>query len=184
MRTVIHSAMTSLDGVFDGPGEGAERIDWMRADDEWQEYSVESLDAATTLLFGRRTFEGMAEYWPGQTDPVGIRMNALEKIGFSRSAGTTTWENARMSSDPVDEVARLKEGDGGDILILGSADLAATLTEHGLIDEYRVAVNPVVLGAGSPLFRPGHPRLDLRTTGTRIFSSGIVEIRCAPARAS
>jgi len=184
MRTVIHSAMTSLDGMFDGPGEGAERIDWMRADDEWEEYSVESLDAASTLLFGRRTFEGMAEYWPDQTDPVGIRMNALEKVGFSRSPGEPTWSNARMSDDPVGEVTRLKAGNGGNLLILGSADLAATLTGHGLVDEYRIAVNPVVLGAGSPLFRPGHPRLDLRPTGTRIFSSGIVEIRCAPARTS
>jgi dihydrofolate reductase len=174
--------MTSLDGMFDGPGEGAERIDWMRADDEWEEYSVESLDAATTLLFGWRTFEGMVGYWPSQTDPVGVRMNALEKVGFSRSARETTWENARVSNDPVGEVARLKERTGGNLLILGSADLAATLTEHHLIDEYRIAVNPVVLGAGSPLFPPGHPRLDLRPIGTRIFSSGIVEIRCAPDR--
>jgi dihydrofolate reductase len=181
MRKVILSAMSSLDGMFDGPGDGAERIDWFRADQEWFDYSVESLDAADALLFGRRTFDGMAEYWPGQTDPVGVRMNALEKVGFSRSPRETTWTNARMSTDPVGEVSRMREADGGNLLILGSADLAATLTAAGLIDEYRIAVTPTVLGAGTPLFQPGHPRIALRRDDVRLFASGIVELRCTPS---
>ena len=69
MRKVVLAAMMSLDGMFDGPGEDAERIDWVWADDEWLHYSVELLDAAGTLVFGRRTFEGVAAYWPGPTPP-------------------------------------------------------------------------------------------------------------------
>lgn len=182
MRTVVLVAMMSLDGMFDGPGEDAERIDWFRADDEWFDYSVELLDGAGTLVFGWRTFEGMAAYWPAQTDPIAERMNRLEKVAFSRSACSATWSNARTAQDPVREVGRMKHaGAGGDIVVMGSADLAATLTEHGLIDEYRIAVNPVVLGAGKPLFAPGSPRSDLERTHVRLFRSGIVEIRYRPA---
>jgi dihydrofolate reductase len=181
MSRVVLSAMVSLDGIFDGPGEGAERIDWFRADQEWLDHSIASLDHGATLLFGRVTFEGMAAYWPHQADPVARRMNRLDKIGFSRKPRTTTWNNARWSSDPVGEVTALRQRADGDILILGSANLAATLTEHRLIDDYRLAVNPVVLGAGTPLFAPAQPRLELHRHDVRLFDSGIVEIRYHPA---
>ncbi len=172
--------MMSLDAMFDGTGEGAERIDWFRADQEWFDYSVETLDAADILLFGRITFDGMAGFWPDQSDAVAERMNAIDKIGFSRTPRTTTWRNATISNDPVGEVGALRAGDGGTLLILGSAGLAATLSEHHLIDEYRLAFNPVVLGAGVALFRPGTPRLEMERTGVRLFASGIVEIRLQP----
>lgn len=182
VRRVVLTAMMSLDGQFDGPGDGFERIDWFRADGEWSDYSVELLDGAGTLVFGRRTFEGMAAYWPSQTDAVAQRMNGLEKIGFSRTPRSTDWANARFATDPAGEIERVKRSGGeGDVVVMGSADLAATLTEHRLIDEYRLAVNPVVLGAGSPLFRPGTPRLDLQRSDVRLFRSGIVEIRLQPA---
>jgi len=181
MSRVVLTAMMSLDGIFDGPGDRAERIDWFRADDEWLAYSVELLDSAHTLLFGRRTFDGMSSYWPTQTDPVAQRMNALPKIAFSRSPQRTTWDNARMSANPVDEVEQLRHAQQhGDIVIMGSADLAATLTAHNLIDEYRIAVNPVILGAGAPLFAAGTARIGLRRDDVRLFRSGIVEIRLRP----
>lgn len=184
MSTVIYSAMVSLDGMFDGPGEGAERIDWFRADDEWLDYSLEILDAADVLLFGWRGFVGMQAYWPTATGPVADRMNDTPKVAFSRFPRETTWRNARTSSDPVGEVSRLSEEGTGTLQILGSADLASTLTEHGLVDEYRFAIVPVALGAGVPWFAPGRRRLELETVGTRIFDSGIVEIRCAPGAAT
>lgn len=180
MSTVTFSAMISLDGMVDGPGEGAERIDWFRADDEWLDYSVELLDAADVLLFGWRTFAGMSAYWPHASGPVAERMNRLPKLAFSRSARTTTWDNAEVSPDPVGEVGRRRAAGDGVLQVLGSAELAATLSRHGLIDEYRFAVTPVALGAGVPWFRPGRPRLELDTVDTRVFGSGVVEIRCTP----
>jgi dihydrofolate reductase len=185
MSRVVLLAMLSLDGIFDGPGEGGERIDWMRADQEWLDYSVELLDSASTLLFGWRTFEGMSQYWPHQTDPVAQRMNALPKIAFSRSPRTTVWSGASVSADPVAMVKELRSvGDDRCLLVMGSGTLADTLTARGLIDEYRLAFNPVVLGAGTPLFPPGRVRLNLDLAGTRVFTSGIVELRCTPRQAT
>jgi dihydrofolate reductase len=185
MSRVVLLAMLSLDGIFDGPGEGGERVDWMRADEEWLDYSVELLDSASTLLFGWRTFEGMSQYWPHQSDPVARRMNTLPKVAFSRTSRTTNWPGASVRADPITTINELRSaGDDRCVLVMGSGTLADTLTAHGLIDEYRLAFNPVVLGAGTPLFPPGRPRLNLDLAGTRVFTSGIVELRCTPRQAT
>ena len=107
-------------------------------------------------------------------------MNRLDKVAFSRSSRETSWQHARVSADPVGEVTRLKDADGNNLLILASAGLAATLTAHGLIDEYRLAINPVALGGGTPLFPAGTERIELDLADTRVFGSGIVELRCTP----
>jgi len=150
MRRVIWSVMSSLDGYSAAPGTGFETIDWFRADEEWLDYSVELLDQAETLLFGGLTFAGMEQYWPSAEGPVADRMNALDKLGFSHTARETAWPNARVATDPVASVGELRRGDGGAALLMGTANLAGTLSAHGLIDEYRFAVNPVLLGVGLP----------------------------------
>ncbi|MEP6649751.1 MAG: dihydrofolate reductase family protein [Lapillicoccus sp.] len=180
MRRVIWSVMSSLDGRSAAPGEGFETIDWFRADEEWLDYSVELLDQADTLLFGGITFAGMEQYWPTAEGPVAERMNALEKIGFSHTARETAWTNGRVDADPVGTVSALRRGDGGVAVLMGSANLAGTLSAHGLIDEYRFAVNPVLLGAGTPVALPASSRVELDLADTRIFGSGIVELRCTP----
>ena len=183
MRNVILSVMVSLDGYFEGPGEGWEKIDWHRADDEWEAYSIELLGAADTLLFGRRTYEGFAQYWPAQEGEIARLLNTIAKVVFSTTLMAATWEGTRLVRDNAPAaVAKLKAEPGKDILVLASADLAATLTRHGLIDEYRIAVNPVVLGGGTALFREHASRLNLRLLGTKTFTSGIVELRYAPER--
>ncbi len=182
MRKVILLAMVTLDGYFDGPGEGLEKIDWHHADEEWENYSVELLSATGTLLFGRKTYEGFAQFWPSQEGEVARLLNAIPKVVFSTTLTEAAWQGSRVVSENVPEaVANLKAEPGKPIVIFGSADFAATLTRHGLIDEYRVAVNPVVLGAGVPLFKPDDGRRELRLVDTRIFKSGIVELRYGPA---
>lgn len=181
MRNVILSVMVSLDGFFEGPGEGLEKIDWQRADDEWEQYAVELLSEADTLLFGRKTYEGFAQFWPHQEGEVARLLNDVSKVVFSTTLAEAAWHGSRLVRDHVpEEVAKLKAQPGKQIVILGSADFAATLTQHGLIDEYRIAVNPVVLGAGTLLFKQHTERLDLRLLGTRTFASGIVELRYTP----
>jgi dihydrofolate reductase len=183
MRNVILSIMISVDGYFEAPGEGWEKIDWHRADDEWEDYSVELLGQIDTLLFGRRTYEGFAEFWPIQDSEVARLLNAIDKVVFSTTLSEAAWTGTRLVRDHVpEEVAKLKAQPGKDIAIFGSADLAATLTQHGLIDEYRIAINPVVLGGGTALFREGAERLNLRLLDTKTFRSGIVELRYAPAK--
>jgi dihydrofolate reductase len=181
MRNIILSVMMSLDGYFESPGEGWEKIDWTRADDEWEEYSIELLSGAGTLLFGRRTYEGFAQYWPSQQGEVARLLNAISKVVFSTTLTAATWPGSRLVRDNApEEVAKLKAEPGKDIVVLSSADFAATLTQHGLIDEYRIAVNPVVLGGGTSLFREHGSRLNLRLLGAKTFTSGIVELRYAP----
>jgi len=185
MRQVILSMMISLDGFFEAPGEGWEKIDWHRADDEWETYSVEMLEVADTLLFGRTTYTGFAEFWPTQDSEVAHLLNDIAKVVFSTTLTEVAWNNSRLVHDHVpEEVEKLKAQPGKDILIFGSASLAATLTQHSLIDEYRIAVNPVVLGGGTPLFRERADRINLRLLGSKTFASGIVELRYAPEQAA
>lgn len=107
-------------------------------------------------------------------------LNNIDKVVFSTTLTEAAWNGSRLVRDHVpEEVARLKAQPGKGIAVFGSADLAATLMQHSLIDEYPIAVNPVVLGGGTALFRKGAERLNLRLLDTKIFRSGIVELRYA-----
>lgn len=182
MRKLILLVMVTLDGFFDGPGEGLEKIDWHHADEEWEEYSVEILSSAGAILFGRKTYAGFAEFWPTQEGDVARLLNSIDKVVVSTTLSEASWAGSQLIRNNVPEaIARLKAQPGQDIVVFGSADLAATLMRHNLIDEYRVAVNPVVLGAGTPLFKQPVERRELRLAGTRVFRSGIVELRYTPA---
>ena len=139
MRKVILLVMVTLDGFFDGPGEGLEKIDWHHADEEWEDYSVEILSSADTLLFGRKTYEGFAAFWPSQEGEVARLLNEIEKVVFSTTLTEATWQGTRLVREHVPEaVTELKAQPGKDILVFGSADFAATLTqqllEHVAID--------------------------------------------------
>jgi dihydrofolate reductase len=182
MRKVILLVMMTLDGFFDAPGEGLEKIDWHHADEQWEDYSVELLSEADTLLFGRKTYEGFAAFWPSQEGEVARLLNEIEKVVFSTTLTEVNWQGTRLVREGVPEaVAELKAQPGKPILVFGSADFAAMLMQQNLIDEYRIAVNPVVLGDGTPLFKPHTGRRELCLVGTRIFSSGIVELRYTSA---
>ena len=176
--------LVSLDGFFAGPnGE----IDWFQTDDEFDAFAIEHTGQAKHLLFGRVTYELMAGYWPtdeaAASEPkIAELMNSLPKTVFSRTLREVTWENTRLvRDDAAGEVARLKRETAGDLFLFGSADLAETLTAAGLFDEYRLIVNPVVLGTGRPLFK-GDRRLDLRLTGERRFGNGNLLVTYEPAQ--
>ncbi|NJO82351.1 MAG: dihydrofolate reductase [Blastochloris sp.] len=178
---LILSTMVSLDGYVAAPGEGWEQIDWHRADDAWERYSMELLDGADTLLLGRRTYEGFAAFWPEQVGELAQRLNTVRKVVVSTTLAAGSWRETQVIRDRVPEaIAALKAESGRDILIFGSGELSATLTRYGLIDEYRLAFNPVVLGGGTPLFTPGAPRLNLAFVGVKPFASGVVELRYRP----
>jgi dihydrofolate reductase len=110
-------------------------------------------------------------------------MNAAPKYVFSRTVKKSDWNNTQMfSADVAETVGRLKRDSAKDIFLFGSADLAASLIPHGLIDEFRIALNPVILGGGTPLFKPGDKR-KLRLIDSRPLSTGIVILRHVPAAA-
>lgn len=179
MRKAVVSDMLSLDGYFEGPGEGWQALDWHRADDEWEAYSIELLSGAGALLFGRRTYEGFAEFWSAERGELARLLNDIPKVVFSTTLRRADWNNSRLvRTDAAQEVARMKAEDGNSLVIMGSGALTASLTRARLIDEYLLGVHPVVLGGGRPLFPPGEPRLELDLAGTRTFGSGIVVLTC------
>jgi dihydrofolate reductase len=178
-RLIMWNLMT-LDGFVEGPNRD---ISWHF--DVWGEelerLSIEQLKSAGGLLFGRVTYELMATHWPNAAGEVADFMNALPKYVFSRTLTRSGWANTQLfGADVPDTVARLKRDSAKDIYLFGSADLATTLMPHRLVDEFRIAVNPVILGGGAPLFKPGE-RVKLKLLDSRPLSCGITILRYEPA---
>lgn len=177
MRKVIFQMMVSLDGYFEGPNR---EIDWHVVEEEFNTYASGLLDSVDMLIFGRVTYQLMASYWSTpfaiRNDPViASKMNALPKIVFSKTLTQADWNNAQLIREqPAQVISRLKQLPGKDMAIFGSSDLALTLIENDLIDEFRIFVAPVVLGAGKPLFKGISGTLDLRLMKTITFKSGVV----------
>jgi dihydrofolate reductase len=185
MRKLLFFMLISLDGFYEGPDRD---INWHNVDAEFNEFAIEQLNSVGMLLFGRVTYELMAGYWPSTAaatdDPiVAGKMNSLPKIVFSKTLPGVDWQNTRLVRDDfVQEISNLKQQPGKDMIIFGSSDLAVTFIEHGLIDEYRIMVNPVVLGNGKTLFKGLQNKLDLQLLKTRVFASGNVLLYYTPTR--
>ena len=176
MGKVILYNMISIDGFFEGPNHD---ISWHNVDAEFNEFAIEQLDSASALIFGRKTYELMAGWWPMpealQNDPIVAGwMNALPKLVFSRTLDRAGWSNTRLVRDAIiDEVSKLQSAEKN-AFIFGSANLASTLRKMGLVDEYRIMVNPVVLGKGTLLFTADIGKLALRLIRSKTFKSGNV----------
>jgi len=176
--------MITLDGFFAGPqGE----IDWHNVDAEFNDFAIEQLDSMDILLFGRVTYAWMAGYWPTQiaiqNDPVVAgKMNVKSKVVFSKTLDKADWNNTRLIKKDIDwEISKLKGQPGKDLIIFGSGNLAVDLANLGLIDEYRLMLNPVVLGKGRGLFEGIDGKLKLKLIKTREFRSGNVLLHYRPS---
>ena len=179
MRNVIFVMLTSVDGYFEGPGH---ELDWHHVGPDWNDQAFALFEEVDTMLFGRRTYELMAAYWPTATDdPIAEKMNGLNKVVFSRTLKSAAWENSRVASDAVAEVRKLKQLPGNDMVIFGSSDLAVSLMRENLIDDYRIVISPVILGKGKTLFKGFDDRLKLHLTKTKTFLSGHVMLYYKPA---
>jgi dihydrofolate reductase len=185
MRRVIFQMMVSIDGYFEGRNR---EIDWHNVDAEFNRYASEFLNTIDTLVFGRVTYELMSNYWPTeaarQNEPfVAEKMNNIRKLVFSNTLETVEWGNARLiKSNLADEIARQKLRQCKDIAIFGSSDLTLSLIPSGLIDEYRIIVNPVVIGNGKTLFSGIDNRLKLKLLFTKTFKSENVLICYVPIK--
>lgn len=163
--------MITLDGFFEGATKWDLSFHELVWGDELERFSIEQLNGADVILFGRVTYDGMAAHWPNAKGTVAEIMNSMPKVAFSRTLERADWNNTRLERDAVAEVRRLKQEDGGDVLIFGSADLCASLMEHDLIDEFRLCVVPVLLGQGTPLFQ-GDAQKQLRFIDSRPLQTG------------
>ena len=187
MRIVISEFM-SLDGVVQAPGGPQEDTDGGFAHGGWsmRYFDEEAMGPAIddvmqkteALLFGRRTWQTMAAAWPGRAgDPFADRMNEIPKYVASRTLGQDDldWNNSTLlpADDVLGAVERLRAEDGGDIQVMGSANLAGALISGGLVDEYRLMIEPVVLGGGKRLFPDDGQSRPLELVSTSTSSTGV-----------
>ncbi len=183
MRKIIFQMMITVDGFFEGPDR---ELDWHVLDKDFIDYAIDLLNAVDTILFGRVTYQMMAAYWSTpaamEDDPIiAERMNNLPKIIFSPTLETVEWQNSRLVKGNIaEEVTKLKQQAGKDMVIFGSSDLAVALTKLGLIDEYRIIVNPMILGSGNTLLHGLNERLNLKLIEVKPFSSGTVLLSYRP----
>jgi dihydrofolate reductase len=177
MRKLNVFNLVTLDGYF--AGEGGD-ISWHMVDEEFQELAKAASNSGNTLLFGRKTYQLMESYWPTpealKNDPIVAEgMNAATKIVFSRTLEKADWNNTRLVKDNMSaEVRKMKQQPGKDMTVLGSGSIVSQLAQEGLIDEYRVLVNPVVIGRGRTMFEGIRDKIALKLIKTRTFGNGNV----------
>jgi dihydrofolate reductase len=174
MGKIVVSQFVSVDGVIEDPGgsEGWDRGGWAFEYDrgpEGDQFKVDEVMAADSLLLGRLTYEGFAEAWPSRTGEFADKFNGMSKHVVSSTLEDLEWSNSAVirPADLAGEVSRLREQPGGDVLVNGSARLVNALAEAGLVDEYRLMVFPVVLGGGKRLFAEGPAAIGLRLTESK-----------------
>lgn len=178
MRKLIMWNLITLDGYFEG--ETNWDLPWHERlwGEELERFSLEQLESADALLFGRVTYEGMAAYWQEAQGSIADCMNSLPKMVCSHTLQNAAWNNTTLvKSDVAGEVARLKQQGDGNIFVFGSANLSKTLVNEGLFDEYRLGIAPVIHGKGRLLFDGGLEPQELTLLESRPLSTGCVILR-------
>jgi dihydrofolate reductase len=188
MRKVIVNEWMTLDGVVQAPGAadedstgGFQHGGWHLPyfDDLSREWVVEGYAKAGGFLFGRRTYESLAAYWPNASNeeqPVAQPLNTKPKYVASRTlTGPLPWQNSTvLQGDVAAAVAGLKQEDGNDLHVIGSSELAHTLIEHGLVDDLRVMIDPLLVGGGKRIFRDDGARRPLRLVEAKMTTTGAI----------
>jgi dihydrofolate reductase len=194
VRTLKVIEFMSLDGVVQAPGDpdedrdgGFEHGGWQRPyfDEIFVQQAGPGMSTTHAQLFGRRTFEKMAAFWPtqGDDDPFAKHLNHVQKYVASRTLTETSWgPTTILSGDVPSQVRELKERDDGTISVLGSPGLVQTLMAHDLVDEYAIAIHPVVLGSGKKLFRDAEQVRRLELVGSVTTTTGVLMTAYRPVR--
>lgn len=180
MRKLIISEYVTIDGVMEDPGGGDDSPHggWSFPywNDEAEKYKHRELFDSDALLLGRTTYEGFAEAWPSMTDETGFadRINSMSKYVVSTTLSAAAWKNSTVIKENIlEEITRLKQQSGKNILVFGSSQLVSLLQENDLIDEYRLMIHPVILGNGKRLFELPFPKTELKHEETVQFNSGV-----------
>jgi len=177
----------TVNGYYKGLNEDTS---WHVHTEQNGEFAEQSLRADNILLFGRKTYDLMAAFWPTPAaveslPEIAAGMNRAEKIVFSNTLGSADWNNSRvLSGDIAAQMKILKRSSGKNMTILGSGTIVSYFSECGLIDEYLLMLDPIALGSGTPLFSGMKTDLKLKLTGSTIFDSGVVMLSYVPANKS
>lgn len=173
MRKLIAWNVITLDGFFEGAQPWSIDFHNLVWGPDLQELSAGQLREAGLLLFGRKTYEGMASYWSTSTEDEAAGMNSLPKAVISNTLAAADWNNSRLlKGDAAEQVRALKAEEGGPIYVFGSAQLLGSLHEAGLVDEYRLCVAPIVLGRGNPIFKASDTPTNLTLTSSKALPNG------------
>jgi dihydrofolate reductase len=185
MRKLVLQEFVSLDGLAAGPNDSVDFIPAStQGDQTFGKEQIALMDVTDTLLLGRVTYGMFAGHWPNVTEgpekEFADKFNGLQKVVFSKTLERAPWGNwgdARIvRGNPVDEVARLKQQPGKDMLISGSISLAQSLIDQGLVDEYRLVTCPVVLGSGRRLFRDDGRPIAMNLVSATALDRGAVSL--------
>ena len=194
MRSLRVIEFLSLDGVMQAPGDPNEDTEggfrhggWQRPyfDDVLGASAAEGMAATDAYLFGRKTYQKMAAHWPNAPadDPYAQHLNGTQKYVASRTLRSLDWQNSTLiEGDVTAEVAKLKQQPGGNIAVLGSGELIQTLMENDLVDEYFLAVFPILLGNGKRLFKDSDRARNLRLVDSKTSSTGGLILTYRPER--
>ena len=173
MRKIVAGLFISLDGVVESP----DKWHFPYLNDEMGEAVQAQMNAADAILLGRRTYEEFASYWPTAEGEMADQMNGIAKYVVSRTLTTADWQNTTLVDGDVEaRLKELKESDGKDVNIVGSATLTRTLLAAGLVDELGLLIHPVALGSGARLFPEGSDKQVLDVVSTRALSTGVLHV--------
>lgn len=176
--------VVTLDGYFEGKEPWDLAFHQTVWGDELEAYTTEQLKTAAMTIYGRRTYEGMADYWTKETDEKAGQMNSVQKIVFSNTLQTAGWNNTTVLRDALAEIPKLKQQGDGNLFVFGSGNLSASLMAAGLFDEYRLCIAPVFLGAGNKLFKEGLPYQKLELLAERRLQNGGIILSYSPVSTS
>jgi dihydrofolate reductase len=183
MRKVILTEWVSVDGFVSGPNDDMSFVGESYSD-EMSQYEDDIVTQADTLILGRVTYESFAGSWPFVPDKPDVsegekayarKVNAMRKLVFSKTLKTADWNNSQLvrEIDP-EQISKLKQAEGKDMLIYGSTSIVQQFTNLGLIDEYQLLVLPAILGGGKALFKDVNEKRKLKLVSARPFNSGVV----------
>ncbi len=181
MRKLIVTEFVTADGVMEAPGGEASHphSGWAMQDhtDESLAYKGQEVDEVDAQLLGRVTYESFAGAWPNRSGEFADKMNAMQKYVVTSTLDELEWENCtKITGDVIGEVRKLKESDGGPILVAGSCQLVHALHEAGLIDEYRLMVFPVVVGSGKRVFPETADKTDLELVDVQNLGGPMLQV--------
>jgi dihydrofolate reductase len=188
MGKIVMSENASLDGVIEDPAgdEGFGRGGWvglLAAREELARFALDEALSAEALLLGRRSYEWFASRWPSRSGELADRLNSLPKYVVSSTLEAPDWNNSTvLKGDVVNQVSKLKEELSGEIVVPGSFQLLRTLIEHDLVDELRLKIFPVVLGAGERLFGETSDKKPMRLIDAQNLGDGIVFLTYEPVQ--
>ena len=176
MGQLIATTQATLDGVVDPVGP------WVQPDGDHGVWSFERQQRSAGLVLGRKTFEGLAGYWPGETGPWADMVNGMRKwVGSTTLSGPLPWNGTLLEGDLADALPALKRQVDGDLFMHGSGEFAYALAERGLVDRFEVYVNPLVWGEGNLHVLGDRGTIRLQLEDVRRFDSGVVLLTYLPA---